>query len=528
MNTRNRHAQMRNAANKVRKAPYGLGNRAGSMPVRTEYPPVQPPQADAVAVVDVTPPTVCATRGGHVLTDQRANAALFEHEQSVKDRFSNIVPTLKQISALQHDADFAERAQRIALENLGFTLPAQLLDDAWVESLDMRALYADCVFKTFKRAVDEFCESHDRRQEAVDRALTMFLECGYHEVDITPCADGRLKGLVQYILRLPLDSVRSRKAYAGAMFDVEANVRDWMATELSRYREHKPSSPDAGTRYLKMAVYHFSSSDPGHEGCAAHGSDERAAAEAALDRLTAFRQAIENSFCCGASVDTLLIGVDTDTDSIKVHVPDANGEMSLYRFIESAKLFQETLGMSENSARLKLHSSLNEVIETSAGWGWGVGQGAPYDGMQRLIFNLLLNNLSQIDYVCQNFGGRYPDVGHNERLVCVGEGFEEVQIRNLAYFAHMYTLEEGAADVDVGVKIFSKLNVKHGLPIPVIVHYLYNSKVPGSRERIIEKCLRVKRAIEERYRELTDKGLLVCKIAIKDRAPNSYNEMLEA
>lgn len=522
MNTRNRNALMRNAANKAHKAPFGLGSRAGSMPARTEYPPVQPLLGEAPAESC----TVCATSGRHVLTDQRSNDALYEHEVAVKGRFADIVPTLKQISALQHDADFAERSQRIALEKLGYTLPAKLLDDAWVESLDMRALYAECVFKTFKRTVDEFCESHDRRQDSVDRALTMFMDCGYHEVDISPCADGRLKGLMQYILRLPLDAVRSRKAHAGAMFDVEANVRHWMRTEFSRYREHKPSSPDAGTRYLKLAVYHYSTSNPAHEGCAAHGSDERAAAQAALDRLIAFRQAIENSFCCGASVDTLLIGVDTDNDSIKLHVPDSKGEMSLYRFVESAKLYQETLGMSENAARLRVHSVLQEVIEAS--FGWGVGIGAPHDGMQRLIVNLLLNNLSQIDYVCQYFGGRYPDIGHNERVVCVGEGFEEVQIRNLAYFAHMYTVEEATADIDVGVKIFTKLNVKHGLPIPIIVHYLYNSKVPGSRERIIEQCQRVRRAIQSRFSDLADKGLLVCKLAIKDRAPNSYIEMLEA
>lgn len=526
MNTRNRYAMMRKAAART-QAPFGLGTRGASTPARTAYPPVQPAFAVQPESAAATPAPVGTLRGGHPLTDQRTNSSLFDYEQSVKGRFAAIVPTLKAISALQHDADFVERAQRMALEMLGFALPMTILEDAWVEALDMRALYADCVFKTYKRVVDEFSEAHDRRQEAVDRALTMFLDCGYHEVDITPCADGRLKGLVQYILRLPLDSVRSRKAYAGAMFDVEANVRHWMRTEFSRYREHKPSSPDAGTRYLKVAVYHYSSSDPLHEGCAAHGSDERAAAQAALDRLTAFRQAIENSFCCGASVDTLLIGVDTDNDSIKIHVPDSQGEMSLHRYADSAQLFEETLDLSENAARLRLHSYLQEVIDCQS--AWGRGDGAPHDGMQRLIVNLLLNNLSQIDYVRTNFGGSYPDIGHNERLVCVGEGFEEVQIRNLAYFAHMFTVEEGTADIDVGVKIFKKLNVKHGLPVPVIVHYLYNSKVPGSRERTVTQCKRVKQAIEDRFRELTDNRLLVCGMAVKDRAvANSTIEVVEA
>ena len=108
---------------------------------------------------------------------------------------------------------------------------------------------------------------------------------------------------------------------------------------------------------------------------------------------------------------------------------------------------------------------------------------------------LLINNLSQIEYVCKNWGGRYPDVGHAERFISVGDGFEAFQLRNLAYFAHLHTVEEGAPDMDVGIKIFKKLNLAHGLPIPVVIHFRYDSRVPGCRERTVERCQRVKRAL---------------------------------
>ena len=46
-----------------------------------------------------------------------------------------------------------------------------------------------------------------------------------------------------------------------------------------------------------------------------------------------------------------------------------------------------------------------------------------------------------------------------------------MHLRNLTYFAHLDTVEEGAPDLDVGVKIFRGLNVSRDLPIPVVVRF---------------------------------------------------------
>ena len=144
--------------------------------------------------------------------------------------------------------------------------------------------------------------------------------------------------------------------------------------------------------------------------------------------------------------------------------------------------------------------------------------------MRRLIARLLTNNLSQIDYVCMQHNGRYADIGHAERLINIGDSFDGLHLRNLAYFGHLYTIEEGAADLDVGIRIFSKLNVIHGLPIPIAIHYRYDERVPGSRERAVARCRRIKAAIETRYPELARQGLLVCGMTVQGKQPGSVQE----
>ena len=530
MNTRNRPERNISPPPGARRPPYGLGTPVGALQARPRQPVFA---AQRVAPgIDVAANPACSTDSGrpcrHPLTNLAENQRLLAHELSVKGRFDAIVPVLKRIAALQHETDFAERAQALAREQLGFELPAQTLADAWVADLDMRALYGECVMRALRLMAEQARVDSPQQcdvDQCVDEAMSFFLDCGYHAVDISPCSDGRLKGLVRYILRLPDGAVRSKKSYAGAMFDVDANVKRWIETELMRYREGRPVTADAGTRYLKAAVYHWSSSDPTHEGCAAHGSNVTAAAEAGLGRLHEFRQAIENSFCCGASVDTLLIGVDTDTDAIRVHVPDADGEMSLHRFVDNIELYRGTVNDDASSARLKVYQAIQAA---STATGWGAGHGEPHEGMRRLIATLLINNLSQIEYVCGNWGGRYPDIGHNERFISVGDGFEEFQLRNLAYFAHLHTVEEGAPDMDVGIKIFSKLNVAHGLPVPVAIHFRYDGRVPGCRERTVERCRRVRAAIEVRYGELARQDLLVCGMTVQDKWPGSTIELVEA
>jgi len=453
-----------------------------------------------------------SVRGAHPIVRADENACLFDYEQRVKSAFDTIVPTLKRISALQHEEDFETRAQRVAGERLGFELPEPILADAWVEQLDMRRLFAWCVFETYRRVCDEFFTTDPLGSQDEDAFEALLQECGFHTLDISPCSDGRLAHVIRFVLRLPYRAVR-RKSYAGALFDIDNSLEKWTETELMRFREGRPNAADAPTRYLKAVVYHYSSGDPA-AGCAAHGSDAAAAAREGLERLRSFQQAVQNTYCCGASIDLMLIGLDTDTDAIRVHVSDADGAIDLEHAIEAQELYEATQRLSGGQARQRIEAWVREAAP-----------GAP-EGMQRLSARLIENNLSQIEYVRRYHGERYQDIGHAERFIAAGKGFEEIQLRNLTYFAYLDTVEEAAPDLDVGVKIFTGLNVAHGLPVPIVVRFDYQGHVPGARERAIERCRRVARSIAERYRELIERGLLHTLMLVRDYAANGRIEVL--
>lgn len=441
----------------------------------------------------------------HGLTNAAENTRLYAYESSVRESFDNIVPTLKQISALQHEAGFEQQAQQLARTQLGFELPELLLKNAWVDQLDMRSLFAWSVFETYHRFCDEVFTHDPLGQNSSDASFQSFIqECGFHMVDVSPCADGRLAHVIRYVLRMPYKEVR-RRSYAGAMFDIEDSLEKWVKTELVRFREGKPNTADAATRYLKTVVYHHSSVDPSHQGCAAHGSDTNKAAQGGLDRLMAFQQAVENTHCCGASIDCLLIGMDTDTDGIRIHMPDANGDIDLENYVDSLEVFDTTAGMSANDAEQWIDDHIKDK-----------GGNALAEGMARFMSYLLKNNISQVDYVRGYYGGCYSDIGHAERFIGAGIGFEEIQLRNLTFFSYLNTVEEAATDLDVGISIFTGLNVSHGLPVPIVVRYDYHGNVPGARQRAEEHCQRVSGALHSRYSELADRGLLHTLQVIRD------------
>ena len=441
----------------------------------------------------------------HVLTDVQENTQLYAYESSVRESFDNIVPTLKKISTLQHVTNFEQQAQQLARTQLGFELPDLLLNCAWVDQLDMRSLFAWSVFETYHRFCDDVFTRDPLGQSGSDASFqTLIQECGFHMVDVSPCADGRLAHVIRYVLRMPYKEVR-RRSYAGAMFDIEDSLEKWVKTELLRFREGKPNTADAATRYLKVVVYHHSSVDPSHQGCAAHGSDTQKAAQGGLDRLMGFQQAVQNTHCCGASIDCLLVGMDTDTDGIRIHMPDANGNINLENYVDSLEVFDTTASMSASHAGQWIADHIKQK-----------GGNALTEGMAQFMSYLLKNNMSQVEYVRSYYGGCYSDIGHAERFIGAGVGFEEVQLRNLTFFSYLNTVEEAATDLDVGISIFKGLNVSQGLPVPIVVRFDYHGNVPGARERAEEHCKRVSGALHNRYSDLTDRGLLHTLQVVRD------------
>ncbi|MEA1989448.1 MAG: carboxysome shell carbonic anhydrase [Pseudomonadota bacterium] len=448
--------------------------------------------------------------GTHLLVDDTKNRALRDYEAETKARFDNIETVLKSILGQQLRPDFKHWANNELFAQLGVTLD----DNVWELNFNSNSqryfqeLFAKIVFAQFMRISKDFFVNDPLRGQIQQEARQIFKESGIHAVGIAPCADGRLAHFVSYVLRLPYSLAR-RKAHAGALFDISESVRNWVFIEHSRFRESKPNSADEPTRYLKIAVYHFSKADPSHQGCAAHGSDDEKAAEAALTKLRDFRQAIENRFGCGSTVETILIGVNTDDDSLKVHVPNENGRVCLNRFIETSELYSQTMKMSVDNARSYIENTIDSC-NTSC------HSTKPQQGIKKILAWFVSNNFSQIEYVNNYEQGCYDDIGHAERFIGIGSGFEEVQLRNLSYYSFLDTIEEGVNDVDVGIKIFKGLNIKRGLPIPIIIRCDYDGRVPGSKERAKKKASRLEKAVHNRYQELSACGLVQTMATLRD------------
>ena len=454
----------------------------------------------------------------HPLTNSLENNKLSQYEKDVKNRFDNIVPLLKKVSSLQHELNFAEKAQDLCRSELGYELPLHILEKAWVGNVDMRSLFAWCVFQSHQLTSNEFFNSDplegSENSKAAKSFQTFLYDCGFHLLDITPCADGRLAHAISFALRIPFSSVR-RRSHAGALFNIEKTVNRWVKTEHSRYRESSPNPSTEPTRYLKSVIYHFSSVDPEHQGCAAHGSNDELAASEGLQRLLDFREAVENSFCCGASVDLLLIGIDTDTDAIRVHTPSKNNDVDLKTWVCANEIYKETQFLKAPEALQKIEEKVKSV-----------SPGPTDSNMVDFITKLISNNISQIDYVKNFHFGRYKDAGHAERFIGVGIGFKEIHLRNLTYFAHLETVEQGAPDLDVGVKIFKGLNNSRNLPIPIVIRFDYSGNVPHARDRALSDCHRVNDAIKSRYRDLIEDGSLHTFLTIRDRNKKTPAEIV--
>ena len=452
-----------------------------------------------------------APAGAHPLGEPALSAALKQRAEAIAAAFERIEPVLRRLAPRQFDEGFAEQAHRELANALDVDIPADELASCWSTPLDLGRIHARCVLGTFRNLVERGFNRDLALLDEGESTEELIRRFGFHAVDITSCSDGRLLGAVDYILRVPPPVVVWHDAYAGAEFDVEDALHRWEAVELRRWREGWPNDASAPTRYLKIGLYHFSSVDPRHQGCAAHGSDDVRAATALLTRLREFEGAIEATQCCEATVATLLVGVDTDTDAIRVHVPDATGGMDVQRFVSSATLYEQTANLEREAAKEFIRQAVAEATGVDAA-------DTATEGMRWLCGYLLKNNIGQVDAVRSWMGGTYTDSGHTEKLVVAGDAIDDVQLRNLAFQAQMRTLEEGAVDLDIGIKILRKTNSPHGLAVPVLVHVAYDERIPGALARARARAERVVSAIQARYADAAGPAGLVVQGVVRARS----------
>jgi carboxysome shell carbonic anhydrase len=477
------------------------------LPRRPQPAWVRPWQTAAASAPAPWSTPLPALAGSHPLADSAITLGLRRRADEIEAAFAAIEPALRSLAPSQFMENFPATAAAQLHAQLGLDIPQSALQSSWSAPLDMRGLYARCVIATFCRLVARGFDRDLAHYSDGESAEALIRRWGFHAVDITPCADGRLSGVVDYILRVPPAVVAYRKSYAGAMFDVAESVRHWEEIELRRFREARPNAADAPTRFLKIGVYHYSSLDPHHEGCAAHGSNTTQAAGALLEKLRQFEQAVCHTHP-DATAATLLVGVDTDTDAIRVHVPDAAGRASVDRYLDNRDIFTQTQTLPRETAK----DTIRQEVAACAGVS---PDDAATEGMRWFCGYLLKNNIGQMDAVRTAHGGAYAEAGHTEKLIVVGDAIDDVQLRNLAFQAQMNTVEEGAADLDIGIKILKGLNLPRGLAVPVLAHFGYDARIPGAEQAAQTRAERLREAILSRHVQLADTGKLFVQAMVR-------------
>lgn len=443
----------------------------------------------------------------HPLADARTAAELARRESDIAGAFETLKTVLRGLAPQQFEAGFPARAQA-TLASMGIDLCEESFAASYTRPLDMGMLHARCALRLFARLVEQSSD-RDRFQTSDGEPVEdLIRNWGFHAIDITTCADGREAGLLGHVLRIPLSVVTHRSSYAGAMFPVAQSLQNWETVELSRHRDAIPNAADAPTRYLKIGVYHFSSVSPAHEGCAAHGSDDVAAFDKLHERLQQFRAAVEARHGSGDAVALLMIGHDTDTDSIRVHIPDAKGAIDPERYLCGSELRRATSGLDRNAAK--------EAVRAAVARKMGVApDDSSTEGMRWFCGYILKNNIAQVDAVKARFASGYDEAGHGERMILVGDAIDDVQLRNLAFQAQMGSIEEGFSDLAIGARILGKLLAPEGLAIPVLVVRDFAPDIPGDREAAEASALRMQTAIAERFQALPDSPAIAIETAIR-------------
>jgi hypothetical protein len=258
------------------------------------------------------------------------------------------------------------------------------------------------------------------------------------------------------------------------------------------------------TQYLKLCIYPFSHEKPASEPCAAQDSDDGRAVSALLARLRQFGQAVRLVHGEEASVATLLVGVNTMTDAIRVHVPDADGLMHAGRHLNSHILYNRTSALSHHTAK----AEIDRAVTTCAGVRETDAASA---GMRSLCGFLLESNIAHLD-----FRRAGPVLQSDERLLVVGDPVDEPPMGDFAFHVQADTLQDGEAELDKGITSLRGFHEKRRLAIPLLVHVRVDPLRPGAVQSARDRASILATEIQQRYDHLISRGTLHIEIVIRD------------
>lgn len=432
----------------------------------------------------------------HAAADSNTEAALTRAAQALERRFGAIEPLLRELAPLAAGDDFAARAERLAAERLGVGLAPALWRDAWQGGHALGSLYAALVWA----CADAATAQAQPDTAAIDATRSLLHGCRCHHVQVAAGGDARLASLLTEALRLPPSDIVQRRNAAESTQDA---LQAWTAAELQHQRRAAAGTAGAGWRMLRLGVYAFSCLRP----LGLHALPERDAAQAALLALEDVREAVRSVY--GGALDIVLLGIDTDRDALRVHVPDSLGGLSLYRSVDAAELVQHNRGLDAAAVQAAVVQALQQAPQAHG--AWSAGEGAPREDMLRLLAALLQANLAQIDRVAERHGGCYPELHEAPRLAVVGEPIEPLALRNLAATVPL----QGMAETASAVERLAGVHAGGALPLPVAVHQRYDTRIPGDRERAGARVQRLQQALAARLSTLSNSPRLAWRASVQ-------------
>ena len=95
----------------------------------------------------------------------------------------------------------------------------------------------------------------------------------------------------------------------------------------------------------------------------------------------------------------MLIGLDTDTDSLKIHLPTRDGGIDLEKTISTLEIYNSTINFSQEDAEREICQIISKKSSKDK-----------LKGLEKFMYKLIVNNISQIDYVKSFHNGSYEDL----------------------------------------------------------------------------------------------------------------------
>jgi len=321
------------------------------------------------------------------------------------------------------------------------------------------------------------------------RSLRRWYRSGHPtEMSAFKCMDGRIN--IPYVTNTPLGIIRPYRNLGG-YFDLGwpllgEDIMDWVEFGIQK-----------GSKSLILVTYHYSEGDI-HRGCAGFDHDHERAFKFTVDFFNQVNRFFGQN---NQVVFPIVVGLETDTDSLIFHPQDVTGK-NIIRCTEK-------MSVKENSL-LSMVNNLYPDMDSS---------------VQRDLLPLIAGNINHIKSV-KAAGRDLEDMQHKEWVLGVGRGFDWLLEPNTALLV-------GPFDPDLSTPISKAAGIiannmqsgrisNDGFVVLSSAPFRQNGV---DRNRAVEKAnffrRYTKKIIENNYPELADKARYIA-VVVNEHTRRAY------